>query len=54
MKCYKCGINNVPLFRQNPKGEEGIWACEPCGTARIDPEVKEIVDIIAGNGESDG
>lgn len=32
MDCANCGTSvfNRPLQRVNPKGEDGIWWCEPC------------------------
>lgn len=49
MNCYKCkkGIDEgIALFRQNPKGETGVWACAECNTQPIDPEVQEIVNAV--------
>lgn len=49
MNCSKCGkslFDGVILHRQNEKGVDAIWACEKCNTLPIDPEVKEITEII--------
>ena len=38
----------VTIYRINPKGQPGIWACDthrPAGQ-HIDPEVREIIQII--------
>lgn len=46
MRCMICnkGMNDgVTLFRQNPKGEEGIWACRE---HRFEPVAKEVEDIV--------
>ncbi len=39
--CSNCGrpVEEGPLYRQNPKGEKGIFWCEPCITEN-DREVK--------------
>lgn len=52
MKCVKCGCTDKPLFRQNEKGVPGVWACEPCSTQPIDPEVAELVAIIEADKET--
>lgn len=44
MKCHVCGKVGT-LFRQNPKGEAAIWACDE-HDKKQDPEVKEIVGLI--------
>lgn len=48
MLCFKCYAtpHEKPLFRQNAKGEAGIWACEEHSSKKIDPVVKEITDAI--------
>lgn len=46
MKCMTCGATpsqGVNLYRQNPKGEEGIWAC----AKHSKPVDDEIVKIVA-------
>lgn len=51
MKCEICGrgpAEGVSIFRQNAYGEPGIWRCKACNEQPIDPEVKEIVEIIEG------
>lgn len=50
MKCIHCEkgpADGVALFRQNPKGETGIWACEEHNKQPLDPLVKDITDAIA-------
>lgn len=49
MKCIVCGRGmqeGVSLFRQNPEGEEGVWACSQHNTGPVDPEVAAITAII--------
>lgn len=53
MKCQICGNgprNGHAIFRTNPVGEIGKWACEEhfknFDTRPIDPFVKSIVDTI--------
>ena len=52
MECIYCGkgIETGPLYRLNPKGEEGIWAHYDCMApgekTKVLPETKELVDII--------
>lgn len=48
--CAFCGDDarfGVALFRQNPKGETGIWACKEHSRAPIDPGVEQITSCIA-------
>jgi hypothetical protein len=50
MVCAFCGDDaqiGVPLFRQNPKGQRGIWACKEHSRAPIDPMVEQITSCIA-------
>ena len=48
MKCYKCGKEDVPVYRTGPKGvDDPRWACEGCMKQPPDPEIKELVDVIA-------
>ena len=52
--CYICGKHTDALFRTNPKGEKGKFACRKCcadGFVPIDPEVSDIVEIIAPTNE---
>lgn len=47
MKCMICGLgpgDGVSLFRQNPKGEAGIWAC---WAHRREPVADEVDSIVA-------
>lgn len=51
MKCDKCGISMMddPLYRINPKGEDGIFRCESCMKKfgqTVDKDLKKIVDTI--------
>lgn len=54
MKCLFCqkGIaEGVTLYRVNAKGQPGVWACaKHIGQtdAKVDPEVREISEILAG------
>ncbi len=48
--CAFCGDDamiGVPLFRQNAKGQPGIWACKAHTRAPIDPGVEQITSCIA-------
>ena len=48
MKCEICGksvSDGTSLYRQNPKGEKGIWRCKE-HVSCIPPDVVEIVDIL--------
>lgn len=52
MTCEICkrGIaDGIALFRQNPKGEKGIWRCREHNQAAIDPEVNDIVTVVEDN-----
>jgi hypothetical protein len=46
MICGKGMSEGLALFRQNPKGEMGIWACRAHSLEAIDPVVSEIVVAI--------
>jgi hypothetical protein len=49
MKCIYCGrgmADGVALFRQNPTGEKGVWACGEHNAKPVDPLVAEIVDAV--------
>lgn len=51
MKCEVCSASpatdsSVALFRQNPKGEIGIWRCQHCNNAPVAQEVGEITALI--------
>lgn len=52
MKCFMCPrtLDNGPLYRYNEKGLDPIWACEEHSKQPIDPELKEISDIIHDGG----
>jgi len=49
VKCVHCGKSphhhGITLLRQNPKGEEGVWACETCNRQEV-PE--DLAMIVAG------
>lgn len=54
MKCMICGLGmaeGVSLFRQNKKGEPGIWACRQHRMQKPDPEVEQIVAVIEAKKE---
>ena len=47
--CHVCGADcfETPLYRDNPIGEvPALWACEEHVTREVNPEEKELVDII--------
>lgn len=52
--CAVCGKgphDGVNIFRMNATGQPGLWACNEHKDhfdGRIDPEVKEIVDLLGG------
>jgi hypothetical protein len=49
MKCGICGkgpADGVTLYRQNAKGQQGVWACEEHRLMPADPQVQEVVDIV--------
>jgi hypothetical protein len=48
MKCHKCGSALVdgPLYRQNPKGEAAVWACDYHDESPADPFRNEILEAI--------
>lgn len=49
MKCRTCGrgmADGAALFRQNAKGEVGIWECELHNKAPVDEGVSNIVGLI--------
>lgn len=43
--CVVCGRKDIPLYRTNPKGEKGIWACEEHHLSSVDPITKDIATI---------
>jgi hypothetical protein len=51
MKCKKCGRNNVPLYRNAPKGELANWSCIHCVDPEFMPngEVRKICGVISRN-----
>lgn len=55
MKCEICGkgiSDGTSLYRQNEKGQPGVWRCRVHVTAPVDPIVEEVVEAIedANNG----
>ena len=49
LACEVCGAklrDGVSLYRQNAKGQPGIWRCDIHIAKEIDPVVAEIVEII--------
>lgn len=51
MNCEKCGKgmkDGVTLYRQNPKGETGVWRCSACNRTPVDPETAELIVVIEG------
>lgn len=44
--CVVCGRSDVALFRINPKGEKGIFACREHKLSPPDPVVEDIATII--------
>lgn len=49
MKCEICGKgpqDGVTVFRQNPKGEKGIWHCAEHNAAKVDSEVVAVVEVL--------
>jgi ribosomal protein L37AE/L43A len=52
IKCASCGRDQCTLHRVSPKGDAGVWACAKCYPKfrlKLDPEIKEICDIIEGD-----
>jgi len=50
--CYKGIRDNVILFRQNKKGEDGKWRCQFCNKQQIDDTIREIAyTIYKGNNQ---
>ena len=56
MRCSKCGrsVNEpgVTLVRVNPKGEKGVFECEPCAGMLADPVVQQIADALDEKGRA--
>lgn len=49
MKCEICHLSieeGVTLHRQNELGVDGVWRCSTHNQKPIDPEIKDIVEII--------
>ena len=49
MRCEVCGrgpMDGVTVYRVNPKGEAGVWACKDHRLLPADPEVQELVDVL--------
>lgn len=47
MKCPKCKNNVSGLFRDNPKGQPGVFVCSDCLTKQPDSVVYDLVTIIS-------
>jgi hypothetical protein len=46
--CDKCGQSSPALYRANEVGMvPALWYCEACLQTPIDPETKELIDLIA-------
>lgn len=53
MMCEVCGqgiVDGVALYRNNPKGEEGVWRCEFHVDQQPDDSVLEITRAIEQGG----
>lgn len=44
--CHRGPAQGISIFRQNPKGEKGIWRCLDHSDEKIDIEVLEIVEAL--------
>ena len=53
MHCYVCGRFGVTLYRQNAKGQKGVWVCAEHNYKKVDPIVGEIVKILEVNDAKD-
>lgn len=54
-KCCECGNSEMPLYRQNDKGEnkDPKWTCVEClmdnrNGIIVDPITKDLVNLISG------
>ena len=45
-KCETCGDTKGALFRQNPKGQPGVWRCLGCNKAPIDEGVGLVAALV--------
>lgn len=57
MKCSVCGkgpMHGVAVYRTNPKGEIGIWACREHLLRTADPVTQEIVNLIEERNQEKG
>ncbi len=52
ISCNICGRNDLPLYRQNKKGERGIFHCGEHNIKPVDPKVEEITSIIGSYGKT--
>lgn len=52
MYCYVCGKFGVTLYRQNEKGQKGVWACDEHNFKKVEPIVEEIIKILEVNNDS--
>lgn len=46
MICGKGPLDGTSLYRQNPKGEAGIWACMAHSQQPAAPEVNKLVAVV--------
>ena len=48
--CSVCGrpVTEIVLHRANKKDESAVWICNDDRTFPIDPEIKQITDIVSG------
>jgi hypothetical protein len=57
MRCEVCGLgpseHGTTVYRQNPLGGRGRWACEVHSTVEIDPETQRLVDVLEDPTEED-
>ncbi len=49
MNCSVCGKGpkeGVTVYRQNPKGEKGIWACEEHAVRKPDSPLMDLIKTL--------
>ena len=48
MKCNLCDVTTDALFRVNPEGVKGVWACKECRDYEY-PETRDplVDDVVA-------
>lgn len=55
MKCWWCGkgpIEGVSVYRQNQKGQKGVWACSVHNAVELPEDVKTITEAVEGKLQS--